>query len=139
MQIYTKMKKEHNYLIKVEFKHMRDRHNPLYDKAANYIYYMQEDRDIDIDGFSQATEEDYLEEKLKKTNQFEYCQYLTYKLVCYLDSYCKTRVKEMIAEFAWEDTDLVYLVNAYRIFFYNLAQVTDYALRHVNIVNQEER
>ena len=100
---------------------------------------MSSGKDQDIEGFDHATEEDYFEEELKRRDIYEYCQYLTFKFVCYLDAYCMTRIKEMTVEYAWEDTDLVYLVNAFKIQFFNLSYVNDYMLKEIDVVNEELR
>jgi len=45
----------------------------------------------------------------------------------------------MISEYAWEDTGLVYLTNAYKIRFFNLDELDEYTLKEVEIVNEEEK
>jgi len=138
IQSYIKLKKEHPYYVRVDYDHDRDIKNPFYERAREFVYYMSQEREPELEGFDYTTAEDIFEEDLKKANIYEYCQYLNFKFVCYLDAYCAARVKHMITEYAWEDTNLVYLVNAYDIKFFNIAE-QDYILREVDIVNEEEK
>jgi hypothetical protein len=139
IQTYIKLSKDHPYFIKVDFDFERDTKNPLYERARHFIYYLAEEREPELEGFDYASEEDHFEENLKANDIYEYCQYVNFKFVCYLDAYCASRVKYMISEYAWEDTGLVYLVNAHRIRFFNLDEIDDYVLKEVDIVNDEER
>ncbi len=132
-------KKEHPYYIKIDFDFERDHKKELYEKARDYIYYLTQEREPELEGYDYATEEDYFEEGLKQKDIYEYCQYLNFKLICYLDAYCAARVKSMMSEYAWEESNLVYLINANKIQFFSAKEMEDYTLKEIFIVNDEER
>ena len=100
--------------------------------------YFKDDENNDLEGYSEVNDEDYYEDSLKKKNIYEYCQYLTFKIVHYIDAFAGSKITDMTTEFAFDNSNQFYLVNAYKIYYLE-AQPNDYVLEKVDLVNQNIR
>ena len=123
----------------------KEKHKELFTKSLNEICFLSNLRPPSEDKGPSIAEEESLqfEAELKKNNIIEYSNYITYKIVHYIEAFSGIKIMKFIAEYLKDDFNNLWLMNCCHIKSFDIntmfTKEPDYILKKVNLIDQEQK
>lgn len=121
----------------------REKEKDLFKRSLSDICFLSnmhspnEDRPMNI--MDQETLQ--FEIDLKKSDLNDYCYYMTYKIVHYIEAFYGVKISKFIAEYLQDDFNNFWLMNCCHIKYKETAALpeADYILKKVNLIDAEQK
>ena len=101
--------------MRVYFFYDEEKSKPLFEKSMKEILYLNGDLAKASEEYIPVAEEELFEFTLRQQNPEQYCLYMVYKIVHYLEIISGVRVRKLVAEFVKDSAGVYWLIDVFKL------------------------
>eukprot|EP01016_Furgasonia_blochmanni_P014300 TRINITY_DN1746_c0_g1_i3.p1 TRINITY_DN1746_c0_g1~~TRINITY_DN1746_c0_g1_i3.p1 ORF type:complete len:420 (-),score=80.08 TRINITY_DN1746_c0_g1_i3:176-1435(-) len=143
IQAFIKSKRGFVDLTRVYFNQDEVFRDPLYNRAVNEVNIINGEVPIASSDYVSNDDEEKYEERLRNANPTDFCKYLLYKMVAFVETSASVKIKKITAEFFRDEHGECWLFNMCRLNYMEnvpAANITgaDFYLKKLNMLDPVE-